>query len=176
MQNIFVSFWGDRIFFDQWMGITCLWRSDKEWTYVEGDHQEDTSTCWQPPPPAGLRQLEATCPLLCPWNVYSAPSCTSSHFKDTTLRVLLMPSGPYQWLNPVKVSRETQDSGGLMQRSTGLAAAKTKRISTSPCLLKLPPTNLEWSASVFGLPLPSVYGWPVSDFTLGNTPGCKQTS
>ena len=31
-------------------------------------------------------------------------------------------------------------------------------VSKFPCILKLPPTNLEWSASFFGLSLPSMYG------------------
>ena len=35
---------------------------------------------------------------------------------------------------------------------------KTNLISKFPCLLNLLPTNLEWSASFFGVSQPSVYG------------------
>lgn len=50
-----------------------------------------------------------------------------------------------------------EDSGSQVQRSTGLAAPNTSLICKFLCLLKLPSTNLKWSASSFGLSLPSVY-------------------
>ena len=38
-----------------------------------------------------------------------------------------------------------------------LADRDKSHVRKFPCLLKLPPTNLEWFASVFGLSLPFVY-------------------
>ena len=45
-----------------------------------------------------------------------------------------------------------------VQRSTRLWVAKTSLVCKFRCLLNLPPTNLEWSASFFHLSLPSVFG------------------
>lgn len=42
--------------------------------------------------------------------------------------------------------------------STHLAATKTSIVCKSPCLLNLPPTNLEWSVCFFHLSLLSGFG------------------
>ena len=44
-----------------------------------------------------------------------------------------------------------------MRRSAHIVAPRTSLVSKFPCLLNLPPTNLEQSASFCGLSLPSVY-------------------
>ena len=43
-------------------------------------------------------------------------------------------------------------------RSTPPGAPKTSLVHMFPCLLKLPPTKLMWSASLCGLSLPSTHG------------------
>lgn len=49
--------------------------------------------------------------------------------------------------------------GGQVQQSIHLTAAPKQALYISfLCLLKLPPTNLEWPVSFFSLSLPSVYG------------------
>lgn len=52
--------------------------------------------------------------------------------------------------------------GGQVCRST-CPAPKTSFLNKFPCLLNLPPTNLEGPPSVFHLSLPSLHG-PVSDY------------
>lgn len=47
-----------------------------------------------------------------------------------------------------------KDSGRQMRRSTPLVLSKTGLIRHFPCLLKLPPTSLEWHVSFFMLSLP----------------------
>ena len=51
-----------------------------------------------------------------------------------------------------------KNSGGYVRRSTCLVLPKTSLICKFPCLLNLPPTNLEGAASFLGLSLPSMYG------------------
>lgn len=66
--------------------------------------------------------------------------------------VLLRPSGLYLWLNPVKAFIQTlKILAGRCRDLLVLQPLKTSLIHKFPCLLKLPPTNLEWSASFFGL-------------------------
>lgn len=50
-----------------------------------------------------------------------------------------------------------------------VSSHKTSLLSKFPCFLHLPPTNLEWSVSLFGLSLPKVYGGGVQ-ITPGKFP------
>ena len=73
-------------------------------------------------------------------------------------KVVLRPYGQCTWLNSVKPLYKRYDSGGQVWRSTCLAAAQHKPHVKLPCLLHLPPTNLEWPAFFFSLSFPCVYG------------------
>ena len=66
--------------------------------------------------------------------------------------VLLRPSGWYTWLN--------WRLGDLFN----LCLPKIILVCKFLCLLTRPPSNREWSASFFGLSLPLIVQWPVSDF------------
>ena len=66
--------------------------------------------------------------------------------------VLLRLTGQYTRLNPGPCIN-FEESGGRLQRSTHLAAPKASLVRKFPCLCKLPPTHLMWSASVSPCPL-----------------------
>ena len=115
---------------------------------------------------SGPRQLEVSHPLPCPCKVYSTqvPSTHHSHsqscFKDAALREQCVIwdhlDGICDWtqLRPLYT---LLNSGGQGWRAH-LVATKFSLVCKFPCLLNLPRTNLEWSASFFSLSLPSMYG------------------
>lgn len=73
--------------------------------------------------------------------------------------VFMMPSGLNRWLNPVKACIWTFKV--LVDRCRNLLMlwlSKAILMHKFPCLLKLPSASLEWPASFFCLPLPSMYG------------------
>ena len=124
---------------------------------------------------AGCSQSETPHPLLCPWNVCSAHhSHANSCSKDAASREQCVCCWDHLdcihcWtpLRPLhKLSRFWWVMGGCRDLLIFLSP-KISLICKFPSSLKLPPTSLEWSASFFCLSLPSAYGGPVSNFTLG---------
>lgn len=89
--------------------------------------------------------------------------------------MLLRLPGPCVQMNPVRPQYKPLGFLQWVQRSTHPVATQDKPHTCKFfCLLKLPPTNLECSASFFGLFLPSVYG---SNFRFNprSSLGCKLT-
>ena len=96
-----------------------------------------------------------------PWNVpslvFPAPEA-APRTQPSESKVLLRPSGRYMWLNPGEASIETFKIlvGGCRDLLI-LWPSKSGLVFLFPYLIKPPPTNLEWSASLFGHSLSSVY-------------------
>ena len=94
-------------------------------------------------------------PHPCFWEMYVLPIVPILDATSGTQpwdRNVLRPSGLYLWLNPVKAFIQTlKILAGRCRDLLVLQPLKTSLIHKSPCLLKLLPTNLEWSASFFGL-------------------------
>lgn len=90
----------------------------------------------------------------------------TSPWKSKVLR-----SGLKRWLNPAKDSVTTVKilAGGC--RNLLSFATAQEQPHKFPCLLKLPPTNLAWSAPFFSLFLPFVYGYR---YHRENSQGCTQ--
>ena len=118
---------------------------------------------WPPvEPQTGPRQSEAPHPLPWPWNVCSAHhSHSGSHFQGHSLEGAMC-----YWDGLDRVHDWTQLSPlsklkilvGRCKELLVLRLPKTTFVGKFLCLLNMPPTNLEWSASFFGLFLPSSYG------------------
>lgn len=127
---------------------------------VGGGHGEDVTTHWLPLElDLGSWRLLTSSSL---WSVcftyYSCTNCLSST-QPWESRVL-RPFELYTWLNPAKTNIYTFKT--LMAGCRDLLILQMPRASLIcefPGLLKLPPTNLECSASFFDFSLPSfVYG------------------
>lgn len=109
----------------------------------------------------GPRQLKALHLLACPQNVHSAHcSHSQSCFKDTALKEECVVE-PIWWVYVTEPSKGFYLTfkilvGGL-RHLYFLQLPKTSLLCKFPCLLKLPPTNLEWSGSFFILSLISTY-------------------
>ena len=103
------------------------------------------------PGPGNQRLLT---PLCWPWDVRS-------------VHVLLRLSGLCMWLTPIKA--------GWCGELLILRPPKTSLIYRFRCLLKPQSTNLECSASFFGLSLPSVKWGLVLNITQGTPKNCKPT-
>ena len=91
--------------------------------------------------------------LPCSWKMW--PVCLSQDrsclwTQPWNHRVLLIPLRWYSWLDPVKASIYTFKILMDGYRDLPLQLPKTSKF---PCLLKLPPANLEWSASFLHLSL-----------------------
>lgn len=109
---------------------------------------------------AELQQSEATYPFPCPWGVCSAHcSGDRSHVKNTAVRKCCW--DPPDWA--LKAYINFHGFGGRVRKSACSEAKKTILMCKFPCLLKRPPTNLEWPASFNGLSVLCMWG-PVSDF------------
>lgn len=81
-----------------------------------------------------------------------------SRIQSWESNVSMWPSGLNRWLNPGKASIEMiKDLVGRCRDLLILWLSKTSNVYKFPWLLKLPPTNLEWSAFFFCLSLSSMY-------------------
>ena len=102
------------------------------------------------------------------------PPCTQRELRSRTRlsesNVSLRPSGQYTWLNPAKASNKLLRLWRAGVEITHLTAYKTCLLCKFPCLLTLPPTNLEWSAAFFfSHSLPPCMGAGLQS----NTPGSQ---
>lgn len=110
----------------------------------------------------GSWQSEVPHPLPCPWNVASAFfPCSPRLPQGHSLEILMWCWDRLDGIcEPIqlRVLYKLLSFGRQVQRSTVFVPLKTSLVYKFPCLLNLPPTNLEWTASFLSLSLPSLYG------------------
>lgn len=85
--------------------------------------------------------------LLWPWNILPfAPTAElisrGKHWENNELRL----SKLNVWLNPVKAFVQTLKILAAVAGSSSSCTTNTSIVSKFPCLLELPPANLEWSS------------------------------
>ena len=101
------------------------------------------------PPPLSLEYI--FCPSCLQWELFSRT-------QPSEITVSLRPLGLYMWLNPIKASIYTfKNLVGGCEVLPILWLPRTSLMHKVSCLLKLPPPNLDWSASSFGLSMPCMY-------------------
>ena len=142
------------------------WEMVPHWSYttscivVRRGHREDETSGWPESWPQAIRGSSAPPPSLkCTFYPLFPQREPFSRTQSWESKVLLRPSGQYIWLNPVKVSIQTFKTlaSGREDLLIVLPLPKTSIICKSPCFFNLPPSNLRWFTSFFGLSLPSVY-------------------
>ena len=161
---------------------STLWKR-RAWKILRPGHEgwsvkgnwEGTTTSW---PKGWMWAIGGFSFTPCPWNLhYAHCSHSGSHFQRCRLEKItccwddLDGKHDRTRLRPLDKLKILE---GWCRNLLILWLPKINLVFEFPCLLDLPPTSLEWSASYFSLSQPSVYGDQFQN-SLGSCWGLKPT-